>query len=283
MSIPKRFKKFECNLIREDLFFYKKMISELAKPDPSSLLFCGLLPHLSLFTIETSEYIKRNLPQYVSIFNKKYDKLISDSRMKIKFLDDSKNNVSGVFTLLNDIKFAVDDHFINDRHLLKLTKDLPVDLGIIFYDGHITFSTHTLLFLIGFTKEQLTANKTFDNWMVSSWSPLIKNMVKYLSDLNKKELKNIAQKKILRNILVHYELRDLPDNLVSYSFNLQRLVEYFFHGDSFKEINQKIDDQIIDIQEILEQWLNFSISEHELSDWSDLAPIENTIKLYFNN
>ncbi len=71
----------------------------------------------------------------------------------------------------------------------------------------------------------------------------------------------------MRNILVHYELQKVPDDLISYGLNLKKLVEYFFDGESFAKIDKKLDQKMIHISVILEKWLNYSIAESDLSQW----------------
>lgn len=91
---------------------------------------------------------------------------------------------------------------------------------------------------------------------------------KYLKNILKnKDLKNIISKTDLRNILVHYNLAKIPNSLLSPSFNLTKLVEYSFRGESFEEIDKKVDDQITRISDILEQWLNWSVKPSEFSRW----------------
>lgn len=84
--------------------------------------------------------------------------------------------------------------------------------------------------------------------------------------LKDKELKKIKQKE-LRNILVHYKLEKIPNSLIYSGFNLQNLVEYFFAGSSFDEIDQKINNQITRISDILEQWLNWPVNSYQFSQW----------------
>jgi hypothetical protein len=84
--------------------------------------------------------------------------------------------------------------------------------------------------------------------------------------LKNKELKKITRQD-LRNILVHYKLEKVPNTLLDSDFGLKNLVEYFFDGQRFEEIDQKINEQIIRISDILEQWLNWNVKSNQFSKW----------------
>jgi hypothetical protein len=373
--------EFEWNLIRSDASFYVDFILQLCKQESVGVLIFGLIPYLSLVTVESYNYIEKKFPDYAKEISFEYKKIISSSRMRVKFFDDTANKVSGSFELLDWISELHEDWFINSHkgYLSSLKKYLQPDLGIFTYNGHIIGSTHTGLFFTGLGKENLSENgedreeifrdllysvaqelggylaqlstgaefisvKTnkfqytiqddklgykdiksvdffpsvfnrcdttsinfslllflstinFTRHILSrlmNYSPEILFKIKFItlyhlvssleklknycypknlltesskqyfeSIIKNTDLKRIRSQTELRNILVHYQPIKIPNSLLSPSFNLTNLVEHFFSGESFEEIDKKVDDQIIRISDILEQWLNWSIKPNE--------------------
>ena len=354
--------KFGTSLIKKELSFCLDFIPRLKSKESFSIFIFGLLPYFSLFRIETYKYLDKKFFQYLHNFPIKYDEITKNSRMRIKFFDDTINQVDGVIEFLDSISDFFEDWFINSHtgYLSSLKKALQPDLGIFVYDGHIIGSTHTGLFLTGLEENHLykKGNKITEDIgqilhqvgkemgayfsYLSSFSvfapikinhfnynlddhkfgyqdvkaveflPLIFNQSKTISMnislllflsqtnlvyyiLNKifvkksdilfkikfitlyhvvsslyklqsycyrenvltefsqecfrnlfqdKDLKQIKSKTVLRNILVHYELQKVPDNLISHSLNFKKLVEYCFDGESFAEIVKKIDKKV---------------------------------------
>lgn len=89
----------------------------------------------------------------------------------------------------------------------------------------------------------------------------------FQSIINNNELKKITSKKILRNILVHYQVQSLSDIILYNGLNLKNLVEYFFEGEKFEKIDEQVDFQIARISDILEQWLNWSVKPNQFYRW----------------
>jgi hypothetical protein len=373
--------EFECNLIKSDAGFYLDFMLQLSKEKSAGILIFGLMPYLSLFTLESYNYIQKKFPNYAKELSFKYEPIISSSRMRVKFFDDTANRVSGSFELLDWISELHEDWFINSHKgcLSSLKRYLQPDLCISAYDGHIIGSTHTGFLFTGLGKENLSKNgedmteilkkvlfsvaqqhgqylaqlrtwtklapiktnsfqytiqddklgykdvKSVDfypsvfnrNDTISINSSLLLFLsainftrhilsrlmadypeiffkIKFItlyhlvssleklknygyknnlltesskqyfeSIINNTDLKRIRSQQQLRNILVHYQPIEIPNSLLTPSFNLTNLVEYFFRGESFEEIDKKVDDQIIRISNILEQWLNWSIKPNE--------------------
>jgi hypothetical protein len=378
--------EFELNLIKNDANFYLDFMLQLCKQESVGILIFGLMPYLSLVTVESYNYIEKKFPDYAKEISFEYEKIIRSSRMRVKFFDDTANRVSGSFELLDWISEFYEEWFINSHKgcLSSLKRYLQPDLGIFAYDGHIIGSTHTGLLFTGLGKENLSKNgedmtailgdllfsvaqelgaylaqlgtgaefisvknnkfkytiqddklgykdvKSVDffpsvfnrcdtttsinfslllflsaiNFIRHILSRLMANSpeiffkIKFITlyhlvsslerlknycypknlltesskqyfenILNNTDLKKIRSQKELRNILVHYQPIKIPSSLLSPSFNLTNLVEYFFPGESFEEIDKKVDDQIIRISDILEQWLNWSIKANDFLKW----------------
>ncbi len=83
--------------------------------------------------------------------------------------------------------------------------------------------------------------------------------------LKDKDLKMIQSKTELRNILVHYKIGKNSDLYFSGDFNFKTLIEYFFNGHTFEEIDGKVNHQIKRISSILEQWSNWSLDSSQYS------------------
>jgi hypothetical protein len=377
--------EFERNLIKSDAGFYLDFMPQFLKQPSAGILIFGLMPYLSLFTVESYNYIQKKIPDYAKEMSFKYEQIISNSRMRVKFFDDKVNKVTGSFELLDWISELHEEWFINSHkgYLSSLKRYLQPDLGIFAYDGHIISSTHTAFLFMGLGKESFSKNgeditaviddvlsnvphsvgQELGAYLVNlciqtEFMPIQTNSFQYIIQddklgykdvksvdfypsifnrndttsinsslllflstinfirhiltrlmanypeilfklkfitlyhlasslerlqnycypqnlltenskhyfktiLNDQELKKIISQKELRNILVHYQPIKIPNSLLSPSFNLKDLVEYFFSGESFEEIDKKVDDQITRISDILEQWLNWSIKPDE--------------------
>ena len=83
--------------------------------------------------------------------------------------------------------------------------------------------------------------------------------------LKDKDLKMIQSKTELRNILVHYKIEKNSDFYFSGNFNFKNLIEYFFDGHTFEEIDEKLNYQIKRISLVLEQWSNWSLDSSHYS------------------
>ncbi|NET69509.1 MAG: hypothetical protein F6K62_00150 [Sphaerospermopsis sp. SIO1G2] len=372
---------FEISLIKNEANFYLEFMLNFIQTKSSGVLIFELLPYLSLFTVESSNYIQSCLPNYAEEISREYERVIRNSRMRIKFFDDTNNRVDGMFELIDWISQFYEDWFINS-HTSSIKRDLQPDFGIFAYDGHIIGSTHMSFLFTGLGKEDISPNgeetgeimgkilhsvaqemgaylgclNTYPEFMFTETNSFVynieddklgykdvkskeffgcvfnknhtiainfslvlflatinffryilnrlfdkspeilfklkfimlyhivsslqklqdycypKNLLseqskEYLKDILKsKELKKLTRKD-LRNILVHYKLEKVPPDLIDQGFDLKNLVEYFFPSQRFEEIDQKINDQIIHISDILEQWLNWNVKSSQFSKW----------------
>ena len=118
----------------------------------SGILIFGMVPFLSLFVVETYNYLQNTLPAYATALSKPHERIIRSSRMRTKFFDNSAKRVDGMFELLSWIaQFHHEWHIGKHKGFLApIKKALQDDLGIFVYDGHIIGSTHTGLINLGF-------------------------------------------------------------------------------------------------------------------------------------
>lgn len=384
---PSVVREIELNSIKNDTRFYLELILQLSSHQSASILIFGLIPYLSLFIVETYKYLQDALPVYASSLSKKHDGVIRSSRMRVKFFDDSKKRVDGMFELLDwIIEFHNEWHINKHKGFLSpLKRILQKDLGIFGYDGHIIGSTHTGLFNLGYEKGDLpTIRKEISavlgplsfsfseemgqyigqlsNWpefapdnmdvnhfeyniqdeklgyrdeksykyfasvfngseaqelnftlmlflatvnffqhilkqlLVGSPSTLfkLKFMMLYHLASSLRKLQNyyypkdvltsrskkyfqailrdrdLAQIRTLskfRNILVHYRIDGVPDEILAPTARLFGLVEYFFDRKTYTEIEDKLDNQIERISILLEEWLDWHIKPSQFSSW----------------
>jgi hypothetical protein len=82
-----------------------------------------------------------------------------------------------------------------------------------------------------------------------------------------RDLGEIASQSAFRNILVHYGIRDVPAELLSYDTKLYGLVEHFFDGRTYDEVADIVDKQIERTSAILEEWLNWPVSQSRIRNW----------------
>ena len=72
--------------------------------------------------------------------------------------------------------------------------------------------------------------------------------------LDNKELKFLTSQKDFRDILVHYVIKDTLADKLQPDIRFFGLIEHFFQGSSFEEINAMVDSQLQRISSILEAW-----------------------------
>ena len=76
------------------------MMPKVFSQESSGILIFGLMPYLSLFTVETHKYLQSTFPSYAHTLLQDNYEIINASRMRTKFFDDTKMRVDGTFELL---------------------------------------------------------------------------------------------------------------------------------------------------------------------------------------
>jgi len=85
--------------------------------------------------------------------------------------------------------------------------------------------------------------------------------------IDDRDLKEIGSKSTFRNILVHYGIEHVTDDLLNYDAKLYGLVEHFFDGRTYDEVADIVDKQVERISLILEDSLNWSVSQNRIHRW----------------
>jgi len=85
-------------------------------------------------------------------------------------------------------------------------------------------------------------------------SGLSKNYFGYL--LSDKEIKLLKSQRKLRNILVHYSLKGLTETVFSPKTKYFGIIEHFFSGRKFEDIDETVDRQLLRFSTALEDWQN---------------------------
>jgi hypothetical protein len=85
-----------------------------------------------------------------------------------------------------------------------------------------------------------------------------------------KHAKLIISEPKFRNVLIHYGMSSIPIDNLDVKTELYGLVEYFFNGMSYFELNSLVNSQINRISIILEEWLNLPIESENFSSITSL-------------
>ena len=97
---------------------------------------------------------------------------------------------------------------------------------------------------------------------------LTSRSVKYLQEiLGDDNLKVVSRQKKFRNNMVHYKIDGVAEELLNQNVNLYGLIEYYFDGKSYDDVDKIIDYQIERISAILEEWLTWKLTSNQLSSW----------------
>jgi hypothetical protein len=85
--------------------------------------------------------------------------------------------------------------------------------------------------------------------------------------LKDKELKLIKDQTKLRNILVHYKIEGVLIETLNQKLDFYGLIEHFFQGMTYHQVDQILDTQIQRISTLFDEWLNWSVRPSQLRNW----------------
>ncbi|HRQ41495.1 MAG TPA: hypothetical protein PLD25_26545 [Chloroflexota bacterium] len=149
--------QIELELIKGDAFLYFELMLKLSESPSAGILYPSLAPYFSLFIIESYKYLHRSFPAYNESLSDTIRPIITSSRMRVKFFDDTQNEIEGTLDIFKWIKdFHNEWHIGQHKGLLApIKRVLQDDLGVTFYTGHIIGSTHTGILNLGYSKDDL--------------------------------------------------------------------------------------------------------------------------------
>lgn len=85
--------------------------------------------------------------------------------------------------------------------------------------------------------------------------------------LGDRGLQSIKRQSAFRNILVHYRIDGVPESSLTPTTKLYGLVEHFFDGQTYADVDKKLDDQVARVSLLLEEWLNWTLRASQISKW----------------
>ena len=85
--------------------------------------------------------------------------------------------------------------------------------------------------------------------------------------LRDEELKLIGRQSEFRNTLVHYGISGNLDENIDLPLKLYGLVEYYFDGRSYENVEDILDSLLGRVSKLLEEWLNWHIKPSQFSSW----------------
>ncbi|OGO38198.1 MAG: hypothetical protein A2W35_08770 [Chloroflexi bacterium RBG_16_57_11] len=225
----------ELDAIKSDTEFYFDLVLPLIAHRSSGILIFGLVPYLSLFTVETYKYFQEVMPSYAKILFVKHRTVIEASRLRVKLFDDTEKGINGVFELLNWILEFNNEWHINQYKgiLAPLKRMLQCDLGIYTYDDHVIGSTHTGLLNLGLKKGDLpTSSKEISAVFGPLEKSVAEGMGSYLGQLcSSPEFAPSSSGE------THYEYTIQDKKLGFEDMKSQRFFAAIFNGNGSVEIN----------------------------------------------
>ena len=364
---------FELEMIKNDSHFYRDILHQVISGGSGSILSLGLLPHFSLFVVETYAYFSSELPDYARILRRQHEDILRASRTRIKLFDDDRRDIVEFLSFLRWISELHRQWFIYTHagpHAW-LKRMIQRDLGLFAYGDHLIGTTHVAFFNLGYGYENVVASKDeveggisplakaigveigeyvrllcsgfglntgdlqdrshaiddeflcfvdvkSDRYCNSTFngptSPELNScLILFLSTINflrlvlsrlvvgvpdtffktkfvmlyhlasslsklqaygysadvlagrskvflseilsDKDLKRVKSSTSFRNILVHYRILRVPEDRLTHTAKLFGLVEHFFDGMSFDELDSLLDCQLGRMSAILEEWL----------------------------
>jgi hypothetical protein len=149
----------ELALIAADARFVRDFVLGPRFEQIRGVAILALMPFISAFTYESSEYIKRKDPAMVRTLEPHRD-LLRASRLRLKLLDDSRKSFDEVLDNASELA-AVSSGWMTEDHrglLGPLKRLIQPDLGIYFAQEEVFCTTHVAFLNLRLSKEALAAS-----------------------------------------------------------------------------------------------------------------------------
>jgi hypothetical protein len=149
----------ELSLIAADARFLRDFVLGPRYERIRDVAILALMPFISAFTFESSEYIKRKNPEMVRDLEQHRD-LLRASRLRLKLLDDNRKSFDEVLDNAGELA-AISSGWMMEGHrglLGPLKRLIQPDLGIYFAQAEVFCTTHVAFLNLGLSKEALAAS-----------------------------------------------------------------------------------------------------------------------------
>lgn len=147
------------SLIAADAEFFRDFFLDPRFEQVRSVAILALMPFVSAFTYESSEYIKRKDPAAVRALEP-HRELLRASRLRLKLLDDNRKSFDEVLDNASELA-AVSSGWMMEDHrgvLGPLKRLIQPDLGVFFAQDEVFCTTHVAFLNLGLSKEALAAS-----------------------------------------------------------------------------------------------------------------------------
>lgn len=147
------------SLIAADAAFFRDLFLGPRFKQIRDVAILALMPFVSAFVYESSEYIKRNNPEVIAGLGP-HRELLRASRLRLKLLDDNRKSFDEVIDNAGELA-AVNSGWMMEEHrglLGPLKRWIQPDLGIFFAQGEVFCTTHVGFLNLGLSKEALAAS-----------------------------------------------------------------------------------------------------------------------------
>lgn len=147
------------SLIAADAEFLRDFSLDPRLEQIRAVSILALMPFISAFTFESSEYIRRKDPKVVRALDP-HRELLRSSRLRLKLLDDNQKSFDEVLESASELATVNSGWMMGDhRGLLgPLKRLIQPDLGVFFAQGEVFCTTHIALLNLGLSKESLAAS-----------------------------------------------------------------------------------------------------------------------------
>jgi hypothetical protein len=212
---------------------------------------------------ELSQSVGRDIGEYISFLSNEFAKalgapatvLCTYQLSESPFRLTDKNTIS----FLRDLDSSNTPLHINSCLLLSLT---TVNFLIHVFRRLVVDDPNTWFKLKFLTLYHVVVSLTAlqNGFYTSGLSQNSKDVLAHL--LDDRELKTLRSKSAFRNIMVHYEIRDVPENRLTMDIPYFGLLEHFFAGASFTTVNDLVNRQLLRISAALEDWMKTKPHSH---------------------
>ena len=142
---------FEFLMIQNDIKFCNDLIHSMIASPKMGILSFSFLPYLSLFIVESFDYLNVNRHEYAQLIKPQYEDVLRASRVRVKLFEE--DNIADIISWISEDQIAWYNHDHNGS-FGWLKRIIQSDMGLFSYHNHIISTTHIALLNLGVIKEQ---------------------------------------------------------------------------------------------------------------------------------